>query len=337
VNGDDSKDKLVVPEPSVSMNKGFLTEYWNEQQAMPELSNFEMVGYYFNRAIHTISSLPVSNAISVMTVGVSLFLLGSFVLFLQNVNESLSNAGSKLAVTVYITEKADESQVNKLLRELEGNKRVVSLEYIPKEKAFQRFKKELGAQSSFLEGLEDDNPLPASIELNMRPDELGVSRVDKTIDDIKSYEVVDDVVYGSEWVERLQGLLRLFRGLGFITVTILFSIVVFLISNTIRLVAYSRQDEIGIMRLVGATRNFVRIPFVIGGALQGLVGAVIGLFLLQVVFIILENELSSSSIFQVAFPELSFLSAQTILALILGGTALGAIGSYSSLGNLVDV
>ena len=329
--------KLVFTEVPVHIGPGFLVDYWQQEQSLPKLKGFELVRYYFGRAIHSIMSLPISNALAVMTVAVSLFLLGSFILTLQNLNEVITRAGSSLTVTVYIEDGVSQNALNEFVRELESNRGISSIEYVSKQRALELFRGDLGAQSAFLKGLETENPLPASLELQFVPDELGVQGVERSVEKIKKREIVSDVVFGSEWVERVQGLIKLFRALGVVTILMLFAIIIFLISNTIRLVIYSRRDEIEIMRLVGGTRSFVQIPFVIGGALQGLLGTFFGFLMLVAIYFLIQSELGHSNIISVILPSLKFLSTLSICFLFIGGVAVGAIGSYAALRKVVDV
>jgi len=329
--------RITVPEPASGMGSGFLTEYWNSKERLPRIKKFEIIYYFVKRSFTNMFALPMSNAITVMTMAITLFLFAGFLLVLQNVDKIISRAGNSLHLTMYLKSDAAEKDVNNFLRELENNSGIASVEFISKKQALQLLKADFGARSGFLEGFEDDNPLPPSVDVTLHPDELGIQRIEQTIQNFRERPFVDEVIYGSEWVQRIQGLLRIFRIFGVIVLLVVLSIIIFLISNTIKLVIYSRRDEIGIMRLVGATEGFVRTPFVIGGVVQGLVGSAIGVTLLWFAFLLVNIEIHSSSLFGIAMPQISFLGLFTSMAIILSGAIIGGVGSFFALGKLLDV
>lgn len=333
-----SDQKFIVPEPPTGMGSGFLTEYWRQSDALPRISGWEVGWYFLQRGFQTVIALPMSAGITVMTIAVSLFLLSSFLLGVQNVGRLVVSAGSTFYVTAYIKDNVSEKDLADFTKVLENNKRVRSVEYVSKADALENFRHELGARSAFLEGLEGDNPLPASVDIVLQPDEVGADFVNTIIDELRGNDrVVEEVVFGNEWVEKVQGILRVFRLIGGVSLLIILLIVIFLIANTIKLVFYARRDEIGIMQLVGASEWFVKTPFIIGGLLQGLVGSLFAILMLRVSFGLLRAQLASISVFGVVIPEFSFLSSFTVVALLLLGLIIGAVGSFFSLGRFMNV
>lgn len=336
---DDTDDphKINVHEPTPGIGSGFLGEYWQSQRSLPKIQGPEVWLYYFQQGVRTISALPGSSMISVLTIAVSLFLLAGFLLILQNVGGLLTEAGSTLFVTAYVTEDAAPSDVSAFVRKLESSERVRSVSFVSKERALEIFREDLGARSGFLEGLDEKNPLPASVDIVLRPGDDSGSSIEALLEGLRAHSVVDELVYGSEWVERMQRVVRVFRGFGLVSLLVALGIIMFLISNTIKLVIYARRDEIGIMQLVGASDSFVRIPFVIGGLLQGLVGSLFGLLLLRLAFWLLNMEVRDSTVFGVALPDMVFLSFWSIFALIFLGLCVGAFGSFFALRKFMNV
>jgi len=333
-----SDQKFSVPEPPTGMGSGFLTEYWRQGEPLPRISGWEVAWYFLQRGFQTVVALPMSAGITVMTIAVSLFLLSSFLLGVQNVGRLVVSAGSTFYVTVYLKENVPEKDLVDFTKGLENNRRVRSIEYVSKSDALESFRRQLGPRSAFLEGLEGDNPLPASVDIVLQPDELGADSVNVIIDELrKNDRVVDEVVFGNEWVEKVQGILKVFRLIGGVSLLIILLIVIFLIANTIKLVFYARRDEIGIMQLVGASEWFVKTPFIIGGLLQGLVGSVFALLLLRLSFGLLRAQLASVSVFGMVLPEFSFLSGFTVVGILLLGLIIGAVGSFFSLGRFMNV
>jgi cell division transport system permease protein len=337
-SGNDAGDaRLDVHEPSPGIGSGFLREYWQSQRALPRIQGPEVGLYYLQQGVRTVSALPGSSLISVLTIAVSLFLLAGFLLILQNVGTLLTEAGSTLFVTAYLVEEAEPEEVARFVRKLESSERVQKVEFVSKQRALELFREDLGSRSGFLEGLEENNPLPASVDITFRPDATAGSSIESMLEGLRAHAVVEELVYGSEWVTRMQSIVKVFRLFGIGSLIVALAIIMFLISNTIKLVIYARRDEIGIMQLVGASDSFVRIPFVLGGLLQGLVGSLCGLLLLKVGFLILNYEVRSSTIFGVALPDLVFLNVWAILAIIAIGLIVGAIGSLFALRKFMNV
>ena len=338
VDSPENQQSLInVHEPPVGIGSGFLTDYWQSREALPRIRGLEVVWYYLARGVQTLIALPMNSAITVLTIAVSLFLLAGFLLMLQNVGGVLADVGNALHLTVYFKEEADDKDVSNFIRRLEGNNQVRSVVYVGKDEALKIFREDLGEKAGILEGLEKDNPLPASVDVVLRPNTLGASGVEDVVKKLRSVKVVDDVVFGGEWVDRMKAVLQVFNAFGMVSILVAMCVIVFLISNTIKLVIYSRRDEISIMQLVGASDNFVRIPFVLGGLFQGFVGSMIGLSLLKGCFLLLDYQIKNSKFFGIALPEIVFLNIPAAVGVVLFGVVVGAVGSFFALRKFMNV
>lgn len=324
-------------EPPSGIASGVLTEIWNSPKPIPRIRGVEMWFSYLQRGVYNVLQLPMSSIITVVTMALSLFMLAGLLLTLQNVESFLSAAGTSLSLTAYIKNDADPALVKDALRAVENHRRVRSAVFVSQAEALQNFRRDLGSRNAFLEGLELNNPLPSSIDILLRPDDEGLPGLERFAVWLRSQKVVDEVVYGSEWVDKMQGVMRIFRIVSLISLLLAMSVVVFLISNTIKLVIYARRAEIGIMQLVGASESFIRIPFVISGVLQGVAGSVIAITALKIGFSLINLQLKSSTIFGVALPRLEFLTMPVIGGLVLVGLIVGAIGSFFALGRFLNV
>ncbi len=326
-----------VPEPPPGFGPGFLSDYWKSQDALPKISGMEVALYYLQRGFHSIVSLPMSSGITILTIGVALFSLGGFLLILQNVEEVIEGSGSNYQLTAYFRDSVGEADVLSFMEQLEQDTRIRSVKYISREQAIELFREELGPKQSLLDGIAAVNPLPASVDLVVQPDELGISSVENVVESLRASDLIDDLVYGSEWVEKTQGVLRVFRLFGISALLIALAIIVFLISNTIKLVIYARRDEVAIMQLVGASDSFIKIPFVLGGLLQGLVGSIFGLGFLRLGFLLLDMQIRNSTVLGVGIPEIHFLTLWGLIAILLVGAVVGAVGSFFALGRFMNV
>lgn len=293
--------------------------------------------YFLQRGVQTVTSLPLSSFVTMVTIAIALFLLSGFLLLVQNFGRILADAGGTSSVTIYLKEDAPQPKVNDFVRELEANPRIRSLQYVSKPEALDQFRKDLGARASLLDGLEGNNPLPASVELAVQPDDVGVNSTERLVADARGRnDIVDEVVYGNEWVDRMQGILKVFRFFGSVSLLIVLSVVVFLVANTIKLAFYARRDEISIMQLVGASEWFVKTPFILGGVLQGVVGSVVGLTALWIVFLALRAQMGTALFSGLGLPVVAFLHPLSVFSILALGVLLGALGSLFSLGRFMN-
>jgi len=140
---------------------------------------------------------------------------------------------------------------------------------------------------------------------------------------------VAEVEYGRQWIQRFTNVIHLFSLAGYAIGTLFFMATIFIVANTIRLVLYSRRDEIEIMRLVGATDRFIKIPFYLEGMIQGGAGTVIGLGILYLGYLTLSSRFEPGIVGGVL--QLRFFSASICAAIVLGGTIIGWMGCWVSL------
>jgi len=332
-----AEQRVNIPEPPPDIGSGVLAELWRGEAQLPKIQGFPLLVYYLRRGVDNLIALPMSNLITVLTIAISIFVFAGFLLILQNIDRIVSGAGTTLYFTAFIKDGAADKDVMSFLQELEKSPGVKSVRYLSKADALNMFREELGGRGGFLRGIETANPLPASFELILQPDELKIGRTDRAVDKLRNNPVLEEVIYGSEWVERSQNVIRVFRYLGYVSLFVVLTIIVFLIANTIKLVIYSLRDEIAIMQLVGATDGFIRTPFIVGGVLQGFVGSVAGLLLLRAIFIFLNHEVANSTLLGVALPELFFLGMPLVCLIILLGIVIGALGSLFALGRFMNV
>lgn len=333
--GTDSRFR--VPQPKIEVGRGFLTEYWKDEKPLPRIEGIGLPVYYLEQGIRHLLALPTSSVVTVLTIAVSLFLLSGFLVTMKNIDKLITNAGSTLDMTVYVKDSAGEKEVKTFVEELRANASFVSVQFFTKDEALAQFRKELGGHQVILEGLDQGNPLPASIQLVLREDELGIGQIETVVQKLRANAVTEEVIYGSEWVKRIHRVIGFFRNIGFVGLLVILGIVMFLIANTIKLVIYARRQEIAIMKLVGSSDNFIRIPFIIGGVIQGLLGTIIGVMCLTVAFWLVNYQFAQASLFGSTFPELIFLGSGSLFVILFVGVAVGAIGSLFALRQFLDV
>ena len=312
-----------------------LSPVWQDTKPLTKLSGSELIIYYIKGALQNISSLPFSNVVSIATISVSFFLFSGFLLFLHNFDRVIVELGSSLSVSLYLKDSASQQEVKDFMRELEFSSEIKSVKYVSKEDALALFKDKMDIGTALLDGLGDHNPLPAAIDLNMNSTNFESSTISNFVARLRSHELVDEVVYGSEWVSQVEKVLDISRFVGYVILGVALVLVMFLVSNTITLVIYARKKELGIMRLVGATDGFIKTPFVLAGVLQGFLGTTLALAALAGVFVLVKYQIENPSLFGVELPEFVFLGPGAVLAVISLGVLIGAIGSFFALSRFV--
>ena len=279
--------------------------------------------YFFEEALTSLWRSRLINALSVGTMAVSLFVLGAFLTVASNLNEVVARWTRKVQVTFYLDDKVEDRIRAMLVDRLKDHPAVDTLELVSREQALERFRSLFHDLRSLPEDL-GDNPFPAAVEVTLKGDHQSPAEVQRLVHDFEHAQ------YDLLWIERLSTAVRLVRGLGAFLGGILVLAGVFTISNVIRLTVYARQDELDIMRLVGATRAYVTGPFVVEGMIQGALGGAISVAMLWVAFRVLARDAVAAS--DLLGRAVVFLSPAVCVAIVLGGMAVGVVGSLISLG-----
>lgn len=287
----------------------------------------ESISYFIVDSIKSLKRNKTLSTISIITVSASIFIFGVFLLMMLNVKQGINQVQSKAEIKVILQDNIkpeDKSQLEKKARSTKG---VVDVIYESKEAALNQLKNQLGSKNSgLLEGVEKNNPLPNSFIL--RVDKLeDISRI---ADNIKSEKGIEQIKDQKQIINKLIVMLNVVEWVGIVLFLILVTISIILIGNTIKLTVYSRRREIGIMKLIGATNWFVRIPFLIEGMIIGLTGSLISLSILYLGYkYIYMKALTSLFIIQVVSP--TYILSNLLWIFTLAGIIVGIIGSSLSL------
>ena len=285
--------------------------------------------YFFGEALTSLWRSRLINALSVGTMAVSLFVLGAFLTVASNLNEVVARWTRKVQVTFYLDDKVEDRIRGMLVDRLKDHAAVDTVEMVSREQALERFRALFHDLRSLPEDL-GDNPFPAAIEVTLKSDHQTPAEVRQLVRDFEHAPGVEEAQYDLLWIERLSTAIRLVRGVGAFLGGILVLAGVFTISNVIRLTVYARQDELDIMRLVGATRAYVTGPFVVEGMLQGALGGAISVAMLWVAFRVFARDAVAAS--DLLGRAVVFLPPTVCIAIVLGGMAVGIVGSLISLG-----
>jgi len=287
------------------------------------------LAYFVEEAFTSLWRSRLINALSIGTIGVSLFVLGAFLTVASNLNAVVTRWTQKVQVTFYL-EDGLEPRIREIFESrLKDDPAVESLASVSRQAALDRFR----ALFRDLRTLPDDlgeNPFPESIEVTVKAGHQSPEEVGRFVAAFGRAAGVEEVQYDLLWIERLATGVRLVRGLGSVLGGILALASIFTISNVIRLTVYARQDELDIMRLVGATRAYVRGPFIVEGMLQGGLGGAVAVALLWAALRFVSDDVLAAS--ELLGRSAIFLPGELGFAIVLGGMGVGLIGSLVSLG-----
>jgi cell division transport system permease protein len=285
------------------------------------------LGYFFQEAVTSLWRSRLVNAISIGTIAVSLFVLGAFLTVAGNLGDVVARWTEKIQIIVYLEDGIEDRVRASLENRLRDDAAVESIELVDREQALERFKTLFRDLSSLPEDL-GENPFPASLEVNLKASRQSPEEVQRLAGALAEVPGVQEIQYDLLWIERLATGVRLLRGVGAFLGGILVLAGIFTISNVIRLTVYAREDELDIMRLVGATRAYVKGPFVVEGMIQGGLGGLVAAGLLWLALRWLARDLASSELLA---PAAFALPREITVALILGGMVVGVVGSLVSL------
>ncbi len=288
-----------------------------------------LIVYFLKRAIRGMRGNPTVTLLSVITITVSLLTLGTFLLLYQNLREAAVTWGGKMQVVAYLAEGMGPDEVNRLSESISRLPEVSAVKYVSREDALARFRGDLGGQAGILEGL-SRNPLPASLEVTLREGSTSPGGVRAFAGKVGGISGVEDVQYGEEWIAQYGAFIDFLRIVGLLLGAFLLAGSVLVVASTIRLAVYARREELEILALVGASKPFVRIPFLIEGILQGVLGGGLAVGILYGAFRTLEPRLSKSFLLAAGNFDLSFLPVGAVLTLVGIGAAVGLIGSLLS-------
>jgi len=289
--------------------------------------------YFLRQALMNMRRNLTVHILSLGTIVASLLILGAFLLLFGNLNNWLRQWGSSLSMSVYLKDGTSAYKRDKIDSFIRGLPGAQIRRFVTKEEALEELKAALGEEAAFLESL-THNPLPASYEVVFENTGHGDIHPEKIKAQLAALDGVEDVQHSREWLKRAEGFLDIVRLIGYIIAGLLCLCVVFIITNTIKLTIYSRRDEIEILKLVGATDWFVKLPFLLEGMIQGILGGGTALLTLFLGYL----AISRNHIYLIGPAPLRFvfLPGEYMVLLFSLSLALGIIGSFIAIGRFFD-
>ena len=284
--------------------------------------------YFFTEAVASLWRGRRAAALSVLTIGAGLFVLGIFLLLNVNLQRVVGRWSESAELSVYLKDEATQDQL-KIIDEMVGQSGLAAeRRYVSKPQALERFRSDFPDLAPAA-GTLDRNPFPASFEVRIAPDVRDATgAIDGLVNALRAMNGVADVRYDREWLGRLNGVVRGARLAGFAIVVLLAIAAAMTVANVVRLAAASRRAEIEIMQLVGAPIAYVRGPFVAEGILQGGIGAVVAMLALAAAYFFVRSRYADEVSAVLAGP-LAFLPLPATILVVAGGMVLGCLGGYA--------
>lgn len=287
-----------------------------------------MILHYTKRAIKDILDNRFLNVVTVITIALTIIIASAFALVFKNASDLVHSWKQGIRIMAYLapgSTQATRLNVKYKISSISGIQEAV---FISKEEALKRLKIQMRRQSSLLENLRE-NPLPDAFEIRMVPTMHNEAAVESLANRLESLPEIDDVEYGQLWFRRFSNFINLFRLTGYALGILFFMAAVFIVANTIRIVLYSRRDEIEIMRLVGASDGFIKTPFYLEGVILGALGGAIGLAVLFVFYALISSNVEHS--LSAGQFRIQFLSVAVVIQIVIGSMTVGWLGCYLSL------
>lgn len=289
-------------------------------------------GYFLKETLHSLVRNKFMATASVLTVTLSMFILGAFLAVVLNMNHMASYLETQVEMSVYLKEGLTTDQVMGVGKRLKALPDMTEIRFTNKDEAMAEFRERLGDQAGILDAV-NGNPLPSSYSLSFS----SPASLKSAASAVSAFAEVESVQYGQEIIEQLYKVSQAIRWSGMVLIVFLAGAELFIISNTIRLTVFARRREIQIMKYVGATNSFIRWPFLFEGIIIGLIGSgVAAAILWQLYQMMLEEAASAGLLFIPFIGAYPFMLHVTGL-LLLAGVVIGSLGSCISLRKYMKV
>lgn len=271
---------------------------------------------------------------SIGAVTVTLFLVGTFVAIILNINQMANKVEEDVEIKVLLDLTVDEDEIQEISDELKSLPRVESIKFSSKEDELEDLIEGLGDQGESWSLVDQDNPLNHAYIVDAKDPQ----DTEPLANEIEKIDNVHEVVYGEEVVSNLFTFNNYARAIGLVLIAGLVLTAVFLISNTIKLTIMARSTEIGVMKLVGATNGFIRWPFFVEGFLLGVLGSIIPIAVIATGYHYLITSISGQTryFFVELLPYNPFVWQLSLIIIVFGGL-IGMWGSVMSIRKFLKV
>lgn len=282
----------------------------------------------FRQAGRNLKQTWPSQIMTLLTVSLSVLIFAFFYLVYTNMLNSSERLGDDLRLIVYLEDDPGPELREQLRRKITNFDKVEDIIFVSREQAYQRFEKQLGSNKDVLEDIPKDF-LPASVEVVPLKTLRSLNQVKLFSEYLSSLPGTLKVQYGQEWVERFYYFTRLLSIVVILSGSLLILTTIFMVSYTIRLTIFNRQAELELLKFVGATKNYIRTPFLLEGVLQGFLGSSLGIISLYVLYQWIKRHFSGPGLLEIF--SFTFFPPQAVAAIIAISIFLCTAGSFTSM------
>jgi cell division transport system permease protein len=290
-----------------------------------------VLGFLIGEAVRDLRRAGRVAVAAILLITLSLAALGGFWLVSTNVGQAVAHWRDRVRVIVYLKREPAPTDVQPLVERVQAMPGVATVRFVSKSEALGTLKQVLGKDASVAEQL-PTNPLPSSLEVTLTEDGATPDGARALIARLSALSEADDIGGGIDWIERLARGQRLLEVIGLGVGAVLALAAILTVTTATTLVLHLRRQELEIMRLVGAPELVVRMPLLLQGMLQGLLGAVMAIWALIVVYTVAGPRLEPLVSQTLGLERLTFLKTQTVVVLMFAGTMLGGCGGWLARG-----
>lgn len=281
--------------------------------------------YYVRRAVDSILATPVVSGVTITSICVSVLLAGAVLLVGSNGFRLIQNWGATgVDVSIYIKPGVGDDRVVELRKLLGRDPAVVDVRYVSQDEAWQFLVDNLGDSAELLEGL-DASILPASLEVALGR-ALDKESLDERLEAWRALPEVDDVQYNRQWIDRVRNAMGVVRWVAWALGALALIVSAIIVGATFQLAAFSRRQEMEVMRLVGAVGVVYWGPILLAGFLEGLIGSFAALGVLSMIYNVTAAPLATE--LPMLRGTIEFLTTSQCLTLVFWGACLGVAGSW---------
>jgi cell division transport system permease protein len=281
--------------------------------------------YAFEEAVTSLWRGRQAGLLSTLTIALALFVLGGFLAVTANLQRLGSEWSNSAELSVYLKDDITPSERRAVEATLAPGDLIGAHEYVSKADALSRFKQTFGDLATAIDGV-GNNPLPASLEVRLRPGPGVSAGVDALAARLRPMPGVADVRYDRQWLTRVLSAINIIRGVGLVLGSVLAIAAALTVANVVRLALHARREELDIMNLVGAPQAFVRGPFVMEGVLQGGLGALVALLALGAAYLAIRGRYLLPLASALNVSSIHFLPVELCILLVVGGMTVGCLG-----------
>lgn len=279
--------------------------------------------YLFKEGFKNVWSNRMMSLASVCVLFACLLMTGTAFLFIVNVNNVISDLGKENIITVYLKTDANEQEVKQVGQEIKNIANIKTCDFVSKDEAMNEYSQMMGQSFNVIK--EDGNFLPDAYRITIEDPQ----QYQDTINQVKAINKVDTISDRSDIANKLARINHLVSNVGLWVIIFMAVVSLFIISNTIKITMYNRRLEISIMKSVGATNTFIRMPFIVEGMIIGIFSAILSMFALSFLYNSVMNTILK--IVPITVYRFSPLTPKVILVFLIIGAMFGILGGIISI------